>query len=127
DYDSEVFTISFEHLGLNGPISSSKDEDEDIKQGGYAEFVIPKKDKGKEKEKEKVEENELTYIAPIKHDPRSYSLPISCAKFKGLALIDTGVALNMMPVCYCRKMGIKKIAPTDYEYRGVNGYMTTPL
>ncbi|KAJ9535490.1 hypothetical protein OSB04_un001383 [Centaurea solstitialis] len=124
----EGFTISFEHLGLKGPISSSDDEEEDGKQGGYAEFVIPKKeDKGKEKEKEKVAEDELTYIAPIKHDPGSYSLPISCSKFEGLALIDTGAALNMMLVCYCRKMGIKKIAPTDYQYRGVNGYMTKLL
>ncbi|KAJ9556573.1 hypothetical protein OSB04_011187 [Centaurea solstitialis] len=97
DYDSEGFTISFEHLGLKGPISLSDDEEEDGKQGGYAEFVIPKKDKGKEKEKEKVAEDELTYIAPIKHDPGSYSLPISCFKFEGLALIDTGVVLNMMP------------------------------
>ncbi|KAJ9558583.1 LOW QUALITY PROTEIN: hypothetical protein OSB04_013197 [Centaurea solstitialis] len=127
DYHSEGFTISFEHLGIKDPIYLSDDEDEDSKQGGYAEFVIPKENKGKEKEKEKVDEDELTYIAPIKHDPGSYSLPISCAKFKGLALIDMGAALNIMPVCYCRKMGIKKIAPTDYQYRGVNGYMTTPL
>ncbi|KAJ9552790.1 hypothetical protein OSB04_016835 [Centaurea solstitialis] len=99
------------------------DEKEDGKQGGYAEFVIPKKeDKGKEKEKEKVEEDELTYIVPIKHDPGSYSLPISCSKFEGLALIDTCAALNMMP-----EMGVKKIVPTDYQYRGVNGYMTKPL
>ncbi|KAJ9566738.1 hypothetical protein OSB04_002704 [Centaurea solstitialis] len=128
DYDSEGFTISFEHLGLKGPVSSSDDEEEDGKQGGYAEFVIPKKeDKGKEKEKEKAAEDELTYIAPIKHDPGSYRLPISCHKFKGLALVDTGAALNMMPVGYCRKMGVKKIMPTDYQYRGVNGYMTKPL
>ncbi|KAJ9553336.1 hypothetical protein OSB04_017381 [Centaurea solstitialis] len=97
DYDSEGFTISFEHLGLKGPISSSDDEKEDGKQGGYAEFVIPNKDKGKEKEKEKVAEDELTYVAHIKHDPGSYNLPISCSKFEGLALIDTGAALNMMP------------------------------
>ncbi|KAJ9556254.1 hypothetical protein OSB04_010868 [Centaurea solstitialis] len=52
DYDSEGFTITFEHLGRKGPISSSDDEEEDGKQGGYAEFVIPRKeDKGKEKEK----------------------------------------------------------------------------
>ncbi|KAJ9556612.1 hypothetical protein OSB04_011226 [Centaurea solstitialis] len=128
DYDSEGFTISFEHLGLKGPISSSDDEKEDRKQGGYAEFVIPKKEnKGKEKEKEKVAEDELTYIAPIKHDPGSYNLPISCSKFKGLALTDSGAALNMMPVGYCRKMGVKKIVPTDYQYRGVNGYMTKLL
>ncbi|KAJ9556996.1 hypothetical protein OSB04_011610 [Centaurea solstitialis] len=104
------------------------DEEEDGKQGGYAEFVIPKKeDKGKEKEKEKAAEDELLYIAPIKHDPGSYNLPISCFKFKGLALIDSGAALNMMPVGYCRKMGVKKIVTTDYQYRGVNGYMTKPL
>src|SRR5581483_694689 len=96
--------------------------------GGYAEFVIPKKEeKGKGKEKEKPKEEELIYIAPIKHDPGSYSLPISCSKYKGLALIDSGAALNMMPSCFCRKMGIKKIEPTDYQYRGVNGYMTKPL
>ncbi|KAJ9546943.1 hypothetical protein OSB04_019486 [Centaurea solstitialis] len=102
DYDSEGFTISFEHLGLKGPIYLSNDEEEDGKQGEYAEFMIPKKNKGKEKEKEKVEEekDELIYIAPIKHDPGSYSLPISSSKFKGLALIDTGVALNLMPVSY---------------------------
>ncbi|KAJ9538828.1 hypothetical protein OSB04_031561 [Centaurea solstitialis] len=127
DYDSEGFTISFEYLGLKGPIYLSDDEEEDGKQGGYAEFMIPKKNKGKEKEKEKVEEDELTFIAPIKHDPGSYSLPISSSKFKGLALIDTGVAFNMMPVSYCRKIGIKKLAPTDYQYRGINEYMTTPL
>ncbi|KAJ9566571.1 hypothetical protein OSB04_002537 [Centaurea solstitialis] len=115
DYDSEGFTISFEHLGLKGPIYLSDDEEEDGKQGGYAEFMIPKKDKGKEKEKEKVEEDELTYIAPIKHDPGSYSLPISSSEFKGLALLDTGAALNMMPVSYCRKFGIKKL-PTSRRY-----------
>ncbi|KAJ9542566.1 hypothetical protein OSB04_029072 [Centaurea solstitialis] len=94
----------------------------------FLEFVIPKKeDKGKEKEKEKAAEDELTYIAPIKHDPGSYNLPISCSKFNGLALVDSGAALNMMPVGYCRKMGVKKIVPTDYQYRGVNGYMTKPL
>ncbi|KAJ9560930.1 hypothetical protein OSB04_006090 [Centaurea solstitialis] len=48
-------------------------------------------------------------------------------QFKGLALVDSGAALNMMPVSYCRKMGVKKIIPTDYQYRGVNGYMTKPL
>ncbi|KAJ9539390.1 hypothetical protein OSB04_032123 [Centaurea solstitialis] len=130
DYDSEGFTISFEHLKLNDSDTSSDDEneDEDGKQGGYAEFVIPKKEKkGKEKEKEKPDKEELIYIAPIKHDPGSYSLPISCSKYKGLALIDSGAALNMMPSCFCRKMGIKKIEPTDYQYRGVNGYMTKPL
>ncbi|KAJ9544348.1 hypothetical protein OSB04_024055 [Centaurea solstitialis] len=130
DYDSEGFTISFEHLKLNDLDTSSDDEneDEDGKQGGYAEFVIPKKEKkGKEKEKEKPDKEELIYIAPIKHDPGSYSLPISCSKYKGLALIDSGAALNMMPSCFCRKMGIKKIEPTDYQYRGVNGYMTKPL
>ncbi|KAJ9541619.1 hypothetical protein OSB04_028125 [Centaurea solstitialis] len=128
NYDSEGFTISFEHLGLKGPVPSSDDEKEVGKQGGYAEFVIPKKeDKGKEKEKEKATEDELIYIAPIKHDPGSYNLPISCSKFNGLALIDSGAALNMMPVGYCRKMGVKKIVPTDYQYRGVNGYMTKPL
>ncbi|KAJ9535731.1 hypothetical protein OSB04_un001117 [Centaurea solstitialis] len=130
DYDSEGFTISFEHLKLNNSDTSSDDEnkDEDGKQGGYAEFVIPKKEKkGKEKEKEKPDEEELIYITPIKHDPGSYSLPISCSKYKGLALIDSGAALNMMPSCFCRKMGIKKIEPTDYQYRGVNGYMTKPL
>ncbi|KAJ9566925.1 hypothetical protein OSB04_002891 [Centaurea solstitialis] len=128
DYDSEGFTISFEHLGLKGPVASSDDEEEDGKQGGYAEFMIPKKeDKGKEKEKEKTPEDDLIYIAPIKHDPGSYNLPISCHKFKGLALVDSGAALNMMPVGYCRKMGVKKIIPTDYQYRGVNGYMTKPL
>ncbi|KAJ9542036.1 hypothetical protein OSB04_028542 [Centaurea solstitialis] len=127
DYDSEGFTISFEHLGLKGPISLSDDEEEDGKQGGYAEFMIPKKDKGKEKEKEEVEEDELTYIAPIKHDPGSYSLPISCSDFNGFALIDTGASLNMMPISYYRKFGIKKLAPTDYQYRGINRYMTTPL
>ncbi|KAJ9566840.1 hypothetical protein OSB04_002806 [Centaurea solstitialis] len=95
-----------------------------------SEFVIPKKeDKGKEKEKEKEKaaEDELIYIAPIKHDPGSDNLPISCSKFNGLALIDSGAALNMMPIGYCRKMGVKKIVPTDYQYRGVNGYMTKPL
>ncbi|KAJ9560664.1 LOW QUALITY PROTEIN: hypothetical protein OSB04_005824 [Centaurea solstitialis] len=128
DYDSEGFTISFEHLGLKGPVASSDDEEEDGKQGGYAEFVIPKKeDKGKEKEKEKAPEDDLIYIAPIKHDPGSYNLPISCHKFNGLALVDSGAALNMMPVGYCRKMGVKKIIPTDYQYRGVNVYMTKPL
>ncbi|KAJ9553587.1 hypothetical protein OSB04_017632, partial [Centaurea solstitialis] len=128
DYDSEGFTISFEHLGLKGPVASSDDEKEDGKQGGYTEFVIPKKeDKGKEKEKEKAPEDDLIYIAPIKHDPGSYNLPISCHKFNGLALVDSGAALNMMPVGYCRKMGVKKILPTDYQYRGVNGYMTKPL
>ncbi|KAJ9566930.1 hypothetical protein OSB04_002896 [Centaurea solstitialis] len=128
DYDSEGFTISFEHLGLKGPVASSDDEEEDGKKGGYAEFVIPKKeDKGKEKEKEKAAEDELIYIAPIKHDLRSYNLPISCHKFNGLALVDSGAALNLMPVGYCRKMGVKKIVPTDYQYRGVNGYMTKPL
>ncbi|KAJ9558444.1 hypothetical protein OSB04_013058 [Centaurea solstitialis] len=128
DYDSEGFTISFEHLGLKGPVASSDDEEEDGKQGGYAEFVISKKeDKGKEKEKEKAPEDDLIYIAPIKHDPGSYNLPISCHKFNGLALVDSGAALNMMPVGYCRKMGVKKIIPTDYQYRGVNGYMTKPL
>ncbi|KAJ9557932.1 hypothetical protein OSB04_012546 [Centaurea solstitialis] len=87
DYDSEGFTISFKHLGLKGPVASSDDEEEDGKQGGYAEFVIPKKeDKGKEKEKEKAAEDDLIYIAPIKHDPGSYNLPISCHKFNGLAL-----------------------------------------
>ncbi|KAJ9556835.1 hypothetical protein OSB04_011449 [Centaurea solstitialis] len=128
DYDSEGFTISFEHLGLKGPVASSDDEEEDGKQGGYAEFMIPKKeDKGKQKEKEKAPEDDLICIAPIKHDLGSYNLPISCHKFKGLALVDSGAALNMMPVGYCRKMGVKKIIPTDYQYRGVNGYMTKPL
>ncbi|KAJ9535933.1 hypothetical protein OSB04_un000901 [Centaurea solstitialis] len=128
DYDSKGFTISFKHLGLKGPVASSDDEEEDGKQGGYAEFMIPKKeDKGKEKEKEKAPEDDLIYIAPIKHDPGSYNLPISCHKFKGLALVDLGATLNMMPVGYCRKMGVKKIIPTDYQYRGVNGYMTKPL
>ncbi|KAJ9538685.1 hypothetical protein OSB04_031418 [Centaurea solstitialis] len=131
DYDSEGFTVSFEHLRLKVPEASSEDDDEeDGKQGGYAEFVIPKKeDKGKEKEKEKEKapEDDLIYIAPIKHDPGSYNLPISCHKFSGLALVDSGAALNMMPVCYCRKMGVKRIVPTNYQYRGVNGYMTTPL
>ncbi|KAJ9544826.1 hypothetical protein OSB04_024533 [Centaurea solstitialis] len=128
DYDSEGFTISFEHLGLKGPVASSDDEEEDGKQGGYAEFMIPKKeDKGKEKEKEKAPEDDLIYIAPIKHDPGSYNLPISCHKFNGLALVDSGAALNMMPVGYCRKMGVKKIIPADYQYRGVNGYITKPL
>ncbi|KAJ9565025.1 hypothetical protein OSB04_000991 [Centaurea solstitialis] len=133
DYDSEGFTVSFEHLRLKVPdASSDDDEEEDGKQGGYAEFVIPKKeDKGKEKEKEKEKEkapeDDLIYIAPIKHDPGSYNLPISCHKFSGLALVDSGAALNMMPVGYCRKMGVKKIMPTNYQYRGVNGYMTTPL
>ncbi|KAJ9542481.1 hypothetical protein OSB04_028987 [Centaurea solstitialis] len=127
DYDSEGFTISFEHLGLKGPISLSDDEEEDSKQGGYAEFMIPKKNKGKEKEKEKVEKDELTYIAPIKHDPGSFSLPISSSEFKGFALIDMGASHNMMPISYCRKFGIKKLEPTDYQYRGINGYMTTPL
>ncbi|KAJ9552529.1 hypothetical protein OSB04_016574 [Centaurea solstitialis] len=112
---------------LKGTISLSDDEEEDGKQGGYAEFMIPKTDKGKEKEKEKVEEDELTYIAPIKHDPGSYNLPISSSDFNGFALIDTGASLNMMPVSYCRKFGIKKLTPTDYQYRGINGYMTTPL
>ncbi|KAJ9546902.1 hypothetical protein OSB04_019445 [Centaurea solstitialis] len=74
DYDSEGFTISFEHLRLKGPIYLSDDEEEDGKQGGYAEFMIPKKNKGKEK-----------------------------------------------------KIGIKKLTPTEYQYRGINGYMTTPL
>ncbi|KAJ9566831.1 hypothetical protein OSB04_002797 [Centaurea solstitialis] len=121
DYDSEGFTISFEHLGPKGPVASSDDEEEDGKQGGYAEFMIPKKEyKGKEKEKEKSPEDDLIYIAPIKHDPGSYNLPISCHKFKGLALVDSGAALNMMPVGYCMKMGVKKIMPTDYQYRGVN-------
>ncbi|KAJ9561164.1 hypothetical protein OSB04_006324 [Centaurea solstitialis] len=125
DYDSEGFTVSFEHLRLKVPDASSDDE-EDGKQGGYAEFVIPKKeDKGKDKEK--APEDDLIYIAPIKHDPGSYNLPISCHKFSGLALVDSGAALNMMPVCYCRKMGVKRIVPTNYQYRGVNGYMTTPL
>ncbi|KAJ9557225.1 hypothetical protein OSB04_011839 [Centaurea solstitialis] len=71
DYDSEGFTVSFEHLRLKFPDASSDDE-EDGKQGGYAEFVIPKKeDKGKEKEKEKekASDDDLIYIAPIKHDP----------------------------------------------------------
>ncbi|KAJ9544135.1 hypothetical protein OSB04_023842 [Centaurea solstitialis] len=68
---------------------------------------------GKEKEKEKAAEDELFYIAPIKHDPGSYNLSFSCSKFNGLALIDLGAALNMMPVGYCRKMGVKKIVPTD--------------
>ncbi|KAJ9566976.1 hypothetical protein OSB04_002942 [Centaurea solstitialis] len=131
DYDSEGFTVSFEHLRLKVPEASSENKDEeDGKQGGYAEFMIPKKeDKGKEKEKEKEKapEDDLIYIAPIKHDPGSYNLPISCHKFSGLALVDSGAALNMMPVCYCRKMGVKRIVPTNYQYRGVNGYMTTPL
>ncbi|KAJ9553606.1 hypothetical protein OSB04_017651 [Centaurea solstitialis] len=134
DYDSEGFTVSFEHLRLKVPEASSDDDDdeEDGNQGGYAEFVIPKKeDKGKEKEKEKEKEkapeDDLIYIAPIKHDPGSYNLPISRHKFSGLALVDSGAALNMMPVGYCRKMGVKKIMPTNYQYRGVNGYMTTPL
>ncbi|KAJ9553182.1 hypothetical protein OSB04_017227 [Centaurea solstitialis] len=62
DYDSEGFTISFEHLGLKGPVASSDDEEEDGKQGGYAEFMIPKKeDKGKEKEKEKAPEDDLIH------------------------------------------------------------------
>ncbi|KAJ9544513.1 hypothetical protein OSB04_024220 [Centaurea solstitialis] len=127
DYDSEGFIVSFEHLRLKVPEASSEDEDEeDGKQGGYAEFMIPKKeDKGKEKEKAR--DDDLIYIAPIKHDLGSYNLPISCHKFSGLALVDSGAALNMMPVCYCRKMGVKWIVPTNYQYRGVNGYMTTPL
>ncbi|KAJ9543821.1 hypothetical protein OSB04_023528 [Centaurea solstitialis] len=100
DYDSEGFSISFEHLGLKGPVASSDEEEEDGKQGGYAEFMIPKKeDKGKEKEKEKAPEDDLIYIAPIKHDPGTYFL----------------------------KMGVKRIIPTDYQYRGENGYMTKPL
>ncbi|KAJ9547297.1 hypothetical protein OSB04_019840 [Centaurea solstitialis] len=128
DYDSEGFTVSFEHLRLKVPEASSDDDKEDGKQGGYAEFMIPKKeDKGKEKEKEKAPEDDLVYIAPIRHDPGSYNLPISCHKFSGLALVDSGAALNMMPVGFCRKMGITQILPTDYQYRGVNGYMTKPL
>ncbi|KAJ9557895.1 hypothetical protein OSB04_012509 [Centaurea solstitialis] len=129
DYDSEGFTVSFEHLRLKVPeASSDDDEEEDGKQGGFAEFVIPKReDRGKEKEKGKAPEDDLIYIAPIKHNPGSHNLPISCHKFKGLALVDSGATLNMMPVGYCRKMGVKKIIPTDYQYRGVNGYMTKPL
>ncbi|KAJ9544686.1 hypothetical protein OSB04_024393 [Centaurea solstitialis] len=119
-------SISFEHLGLRGPIELTDEEEEDSKQGGYAEFMIPKQSKGKEKVKE--EDPELIYIAPIKHDPGSYSLPFSVyIKFEGLALIDTGAALNMMHVSYCSKMKIKNLTPTAYQYRGINGYMTTLL
>ncbi|KAJ9559700.1 hypothetical protein OSB04_004860 [Centaurea solstitialis] len=76
----------------------------------------------------KEEDAELIYVSPIKHDPGSYSLPISVFdKFEGVALIDTGAALNMMSVSYCSKMKIKKLTPTAYQYRGINGYMTTPL
>ncbi|KAJ9541442.1 hypothetical protein OSB04_027948 [Centaurea solstitialis] len=59
---------------------------------------------------------------------RSYSLPISVSnRFEGMALVDTGAALNMMPVYYCNKMKIKTLTPTAYQYRGINGYMTRPL
>ncbi|KAJ9545123.1 hypothetical protein OSB04_024830 [Centaurea solstitialis] len=61
DYDSEGFTVSFEHLRLKVPEASSDDEEEDGKQGEYAES------------------------------------------------------------CFSR------FIPTDYQYRGVNGYMTKPL
>ncbi|KAJ9542581.1 hypothetical protein OSB04_029087 [Centaurea solstitialis] len=126
DYDSEGITISFEHLLLRDPIYLSDEEKEDSKQGAYAEFMIPKPNKEKGKAKE--EDVKLTYVSPIKHDPGSYSLPFSVSnKFKGLALIDSGAALNMMLVSYCRKMKIKKLTPTTYQYRGINGYMTTPL
>ncbi|KAJ9539170.1 hypothetical protein OSB04_031903 [Centaurea solstitialis] len=73
DYDSEGITISFEHLLLRDPIYLSDEEEEDSKQGEYAEFMIPKPNKVKGKAKE--EDAELIYIAPIKHDPGSYSLP----------------------------------------------------
>ncbi|KAJ9546494.1 hypothetical protein OSB04_019037 [Centaurea solstitialis] len=126
DYDSEGIIVSFEHQLLHDLIYLSDEEEEDSKQGGYAEFMIPTSNKEKEKVDE--EDTELTYVAPIKHDPGSYSLPISISnKFKGLALIDSGAALNMMPMSYCRKIGIKKLTPTAYQYRGINGYMTTPL
>ncbi|KAJ9553410.1 hypothetical protein OSB04_017455 [Centaurea solstitialis] len=88
--------------------------------------MIPIQNKGKEKVDESA--SELTYVAPIKYDPGIYSLPLSISdKFTGLALIDSGAALNMMPVSYCRKIRIKKLAPTAYQYRGINGYMTKPL
>ncbi|KAJ9562340.1 hypothetical protein OSB04_007500 [Centaurea solstitialis] len=126
DYDSDGITISFEHLLLRDPIYLSDEEEEDSKQGGYAEFMIPKQNKGKEKAKD--EDAELTYVSPIKYDLGSYSLPFSVSnKFKGLALIDSGAALNMMHVSYCSKMKIKKLTPTAYQYHGINGYMTTPL
>ncbi|KAJ9546639.1 hypothetical protein OSB04_019182 [Centaurea solstitialis] len=128
DYESDGISLSFEHLGLRGPIelSDKEDEEEDSKQGGYAEFIIPKQSKGKEEAKE--EDDELIYVAPIKHDPGSYSLPISVSnRFEGFALVDMGAALNMMHVSYCSRMKIKKLTPTTYQYRGINGYMTRPL
>ncbi|KAJ9544752.1 hypothetical protein OSB04_024459 [Centaurea solstitialis] len=128
DYESDGISISFEHLGLRGPIELSNEEEEEeySKQGGYAEFIIPKQNKGKEEAKEG--DAELIYVSPIKHDPGSYSLPISVSnRFEGLALVDTGPALNWMPVSYCCKMKIKTLTPTAYQYRGINGYMTTPL
>ncbi|KAJ9561695.1 hypothetical protein OSB04_006855 [Centaurea solstitialis] len=95
-------------------------------QGGYAEFLIPTPNKGKEKADE--DTSKLTYVAPIKHDPGSYSLPISIFdNFTGFALFDSGAALNMMPVSYCRKIRVKKLAPTAYQYRGINGYMAKLL
>ncbi|KAJ9567662.1 hypothetical protein OSB04_003628 [Centaurea solstitialis] len=115
-YDSEGFTVSFEHLRLKVPEASSDDEDEeDGKQGGYAEFVIPKKeDKGKEKEKEKKKapEDDLIYIAP------------QSSMIQG---VTTYLFLVMNLVVLLWKMGVKRIVPTNYQYRGVNGYMTTPL
>ncbi|KAJ9544781.1 hypothetical protein OSB04_024488 [Centaurea solstitialis] len=104
DYDSEGITLSFEHLLLRDPIYLSDEEEEDSKQGGYAEFMIPKPNKEKEKAKE--EDAELTYVAPTKHDPGSYSLPFFVSN---------------------KKMKIKKLTPTTYQYRRIYGYMTTPL
>ncbi|KAJ9551546.1 hypothetical protein OSB04_015591 [Centaurea solstitialis] len=131
DYDSEGFTVSFEHLRLKMPeASSDDDEEEDGKQGGYAEFVIPKKEeKGKEKEKEKAPEDDLVYtVADLENLMMGVKYCyVSFQKSFRLALVDSGAALNMMPVGFCRKMGITQILPKDYQYRGVNGYMTKPL
>ncbi|KAJ9542879.1 hypothetical protein OSB04_029385 [Centaurea solstitialis] len=121
DYDSDLpegLTFTLDDLALRDSIylddEDEKDEEEH-KQGGYAELVIPPKDKGKGKPEEKEEIEDVS------------NLPISIhGKFNGLALIDTGATLNMMPVGYCRKSGIKKLVLTLY-HRGINGYMTKPL
>ncbi|KAJ9547373.1 hypothetical protein OSB04_019916 [Centaurea solstitialis] len=110
DYDSdcpEGITFTLNDLTLREPIYLD-DEDDDKKEDRNT--------------------SELTYVTPIKYDPGSYSLPLSISdKFTGLALVDSSATLNMMPVSYCRKIGVKKLAPTAYQYRGINGYMTKPL
>ena len=80
---------------LRDPIYLRDEEEEDSKQGGYVEFMIPKSNKEKEKVKE--EDAELIYIAPIKHDHRWVVIVMRHA----LALPLTACPLAAERACDC--------------------------